>query len=105
MKKLGSDWEQQKWESGEDRHLRWYGHVKCREDDYVGRRAMDIRMPGQRKRSRPKRRWLDCIKEDMETVGASPEDIQDRKRWMRLVHMTAMPQPYVGQAGRRRRTV
>ena len=40
--------------------LRWYGHVKHREDDYVGRRAMEMRMPGQRKRGRPKRRWLDC---------------------------------------------
>ena len=52
--------------------LRWYGHVKRRED--VGRRAMEMRMPGQRKRGRPKRRWLDCIKEDMEAVDASPED-------------------------------
>ena len=73
--------------------LRRYGHVKRREDDYVGRRAMEMRMPGQRKRGRPKRRWLDCIKEDMEAVGASPEDTQDRKRWRRLVHMAATPQP------------
>ena len=32
---------------------------------------------------------LDCIKEDMEAVGASPEDTQGRKRWRRLVHMAA----------------
>ena len=76
--------------------LRWYGHVKRREDDYVGRRAMEMRMPGQRKRE---------TKE--EVVGlhqgrhGSPEDIQDRKRWRRLVHMTATPQPKVGQTGRR----
>ena len=73
--------------------LRWYSDVKRREDDYVGRRVMEMRMPGQRKRGRPKRRWLDCIKEDMEAVGASPEDTQDRKRWRRLVHMAATPQP------------
>ena len=30
--------------------LRWYGHVKRREDDYVGRRAMGMRIPGQRER-------------------------------------------------------
>ena len=27
------------------------------------------------------------------TVGASPEDTQDKKRWRRLVHMAATPQP------------
>ena len=46
MKKLGSDWEQQKWESGAQAKLRRYGHVKRREGDYVGRRAMEMRMPG-----------------------------------------------------------
>ena len=51
-----------------------------------------MRMPGQRKRGRPKRRWLDCIKEEMEAVGVIPEDTQDRKRWRRLVHMAATPQ-------------
>ena len=66
-KRLGTT-EMEKW-CGQAR-LRWYGHVKRREDDYVGRRAMEMRMPGQRKRGRPKRRWLDCIKEDMEAVGA-----------------------------------
>ena len=68
-KRLGTT-EMGKWCRQE--RLRWYGHVKRREDDYVGRRAMEMRMPGQRKRGRPKRRWLDCIKEDMRSSWCEP---------------------------------
>ena len=34
--------------------LRWYGHVKRREEDYVGKRMTEMAMPGIRKRGRPK---------------------------------------------------
>ena len=36
--------------------LRWYGHVKRREEDYVGKRMAEMAIPGKRKRGRPKRR-------------------------------------------------
>ena len=36
--------------------LRWYGHVKRREEGYVGKTMMEMAVPGRRKRGRPKRR-------------------------------------------------
>ena len=36
--------------------LRWYGHVKRTEEDYVGKRMMEMALPGRRKRGRPIRR-------------------------------------------------
>ena len=36
--------------------LRWYGHVKRREEDYVGKRMTEMAVPGRRKRERPRRR-------------------------------------------------
>ena len=36
--------------------LRWYGHVKWREEGYVGKRMMEMAVPGLRKRGRPRRR-------------------------------------------------
>ena len=34
----------------QEARLRWYGHVRRRDDDYVGRRVMDIEAPGRRRR-------------------------------------------------------
>ena len=62
----------------EDR-LRWHGHVMRRDQEYVGRRMMEMELPGKRKRGRPKRRFLDLVKEDMGEVGAKETDVKDRK--------------------------
>ena len=45
--------------------LRWYGHVKRREEGYVGKRMMEMAVPSKRKTGRPKRRWMDLVKEDI----------------------------------------
>ena len=45
--------------------LRWYEHVMRRDQEYVGRRVMEMELPGKRERGRPKRRFLDVVKEDM----------------------------------------
>ena len=58
--------------------IRWYGHVKSRKKDYVGKRMMEMAVPCRRKRRRPKRRWMDLMREDMERVGASDGDKVDR---------------------------
>ena len=42
-----------------------YGHVLRREDEYVGKRVMAMEVPGKRRRGRPKRRWLDSIRNDL----------------------------------------
>ncbi|KAK3537061.1 hypothetical protein QTP70_000280 [Hemibagrus guttatus] len=40
--------------------LRWFGHVQRRESEYIGRRMLDMELPGRRQRGRPKRRSLQC---------------------------------------------
>ena len=45
--------------------LRWYGHVMRRDQEYVERKMMEMELPGKRRRRRPKRRFLDVMKEDM----------------------------------------
>ena len=64
--------------------LKWYGHVLRREDEYVGKRVMGMEVPGKRRRGRPKRRWLDSIRNDLSEKELSGEDAQDRPRWRRL---------------------
>ena len=36
-----------------------------RDQEYVGRNIMEIELPGKRKRGKPKRRFLNVVKEDV----------------------------------------
>ena len=49
--------------------LRLYRHVMRRDQEYVGRKMMEIELLGKRKKGRPKRRFLDVVKEKMEEVA------------------------------------
>ncbi|KAK3558090.1 hypothetical protein QTP86_009450 [Hemibagrus guttatus] len=65
--------------------LRWFGHVQRRESEYIGRRMLDMELPGRRQRGRTKRRYMDGINEDMKLLGASVEDAEDRDRWREMI--------------------
>ena len=65
--------------------LRWYGHVMRRDQEYVERKMMEMELPGKRRRGRPKRRFLDVVKEDMKEVGMKEMDIEDRKMWRMMI--------------------
>ena len=47
---------------------------------------MKMELTGKRKRGRPKRRFLDVVKEDMEEVGAKEMDVEDRTVWRKMLH-------------------
>ena len=65
--------------------LRWYGHVMRRDEAYVGRRMMEMELPGRRRRGRPKRRVMDAVREDMREVGVTEKDAMERRRWKKLI--------------------
>ena len=65
--------------------LRWYGHVMRRDQEYVGRKMMEMELPGKRRREIPKRRFLDAVKEDMREVGVKATDVEDRKMWRKMI--------------------
>ncbi|KAI5619610.1 hypothetical protein C0J50_21007 [Silurus asotus] len=46
--------------------LRWFGHVQRR-----------MEPPGRRKRGRPRRRFMDVVREDMQVVGVKEADVED----------------------------
>ena len=64
--------------------LRWYGHVVRRDQQYVGRKMMEMELPEKRKRGRPKRRFLDVVKEDMGEVGAKETDVENSMIWRKM---------------------
>ena len=65
--------------------LRWCEHVMRRDQEYVGRKMIEMELPGKRKRWKPKRRFLDVVKEDMREVGAKATDVKDRTIWRKVI--------------------
>ena len=65
-------------------HLKWYRHVMRREEHYVGRRAMEMKVQGRRKRGRPDIRWLDSVKHDIKDKGLSADKVYDHATWRRM---------------------
>ena len=65
--------------------LRWWGHVMRRDQEYVGRKMIEMELPGKRRRGRPKRRFLDVVKEDIGEVGAKETDVEDRNAWRMMI--------------------
>ena len=51
-------------EKTREARLRWYGHVRRKDDGYIGRRMLMMELPGKRKRGRPKRRFI-CLYRDV----------------------------------------
>ena len=68
-------------EKTREARLRWYEHVLRTDDGYIGRRVLRMELPGKRKRGRPKRRFMDVVKEDMAEVEVTEEDAEDRSNW------------------------
>jgi hypothetical protein len=46
---------------------------------------LEMTLPGNRKKGRPKRRFMDAIKGDMRVVGVTEEDTKDRVMWRRRI--------------------
>ena len=46
-------------EKTREARLRWYGHLRRKDDGYIERRMLRMELPGKRKRGRPKRSlWM-----------------------------------------------
>ena len=56
-----------------------------RDQEYIGRKMMEMELPGKRKRGRPKRRFLAVVEEDMGEVGARETDVENRTVWRNII--------------------
>ncbi|KAI5621974.1 hypothetical protein C0J50_18358 [Silurus asotus] len=65
--------------------LGWFGHVQRRDMSYIGRRMLRMEPPGRRKRGRPRRRFIDMVREDMQVVGVKEADVEDRVVWRWMI--------------------
>ncbi|XP_068229436.1 uncharacterized protein [Palaemon carinicauda] len=65
--------------------LRWYGHLMRRDEDHVGRHTMKMEVQGRRRRGRPRKRWRDCVRGDLQEKEIDEAEAQNRKRWTWLI--------------------
>ena len=82
-------WERDLLSRYEQNVLKWYGHVMRRgEDSLVGRVTVGS-VEGNRGRGRPKRRWMDGVREALERRGITGDGrklVGDRMEWRRVVY-------------------
>ena len=71
------------------RRMRWAGHVARMGEERVVYRVLVGKPEGKRPLGRPRRRWVDNIRMDLQEVGWGYMDLigraQDRDRWRTLV--------------------
>ena len=71
------------------RRMRWAGHVARMGEERGAYRVLMGKPEGKRQLERPRRRWVDNIKMDVQEVGCGYMDwielAQDRERWRTLV--------------------
>ena len=64
-----------------EKRLKWYGHVKRRDEVLVPRRMVDAPVSGRRLRGRQNTWWRDSCKTDAENVGLKVDDALIRTEW------------------------
>jgi len=71
------------------KRMRWAGHVGCMGEERGVYRILVGKPEGRRPLGRPRRRWVDNIRMDIQEVGRGYMDwiglAQDRDRWRTLV--------------------
>jgi len=77
------------WILEKSRRMRWAGHVVCMGEERGVYRVLEGKPEGKRLLGRPRHRWVDNIRMDLQEVGCRYMDwiglAQDRDRWRTLV--------------------
>ena len=67
--------------------LSCYGHVVMRRDDmHVTKSVMGMNVDGWRGRRRPKKRWMDCVTNDMLEKGVDDARTSYRGEWKKITY-------------------
>ena len=65
--------------------LRWFGHVERRDKLCWIKRIGIPQVDGDGVKGRPRKRWIEVLREDMRKKGLCREDACDRSRWRRML--------------------
>jgi hypothetical protein len=61
--------------------LNMYVYFFWRDESHITKRVMTMNVDGHPSIGRPRKRWVDCVKDDMKIKGVSMEMTNDRREW------------------------
>ena len=59
----------------DDNRIRWFGHVMRMQDTRLPKKRFTLELTGRRPIGRPRTRWRDQVKQDLERRGLSWTDV------------------------------
>ena len=72
------------------RRLRWFGHVERAREGALSE-IREMRVVGRWPVGRPRKKWSECVREDMNVLGIDEDMAQERKMWRTVI---AHPTPF-----------
>ena len=76
-------------EEKRENRLRWFGYVQCRPTDAPVQRVERIKLRQvKRAQGRPKKIWMEVLRQDIEAKGLSEGILLDRIEWKKLIHVS-----------------
>ena len=73
------------------RRLRWFGHIERQPADAWPNAVRHLVVPGTAPRGRPKKRWKDCVNDDLRALKLKKEDAMERDKWRSLIRKPSRP--------------
>ena len=77
--------------------LKWFGHVKRREEGEALSVIRNLQVEERQPRGRPKNSWQRALEEDMTLMGIDPQLANDRHGWREAIER---PTPRSGNSRR-----
>ena len=75
-----------------EKRLKWYGHERRMKEEHIGRRMLDVDIPGKRRIGRPHLQWKDACKRDTTEVGLKEDNTTNRAAWRnKIISYTGDP--------------
>ena len=65
--------------------MRWFGHVKRRNENSILKSAMELEVEGRRPVGRPKKTWSKVVEEDTRKLNIMKDIAEDIKQWRQLI--------------------
>ena len=76
------------------KRMRFFGHIKRMSQERYPKLLLEARLEGRRPKGRPAKRWMDCIRQDIQiggmgSVTEAGRMAVDRKAWQNIMDQMA----------------